>query len=345
MYETNTFDFILKRMLDRVPGDIDKREGSVIYDALVPAAAELAQLYIELDINLKLAFASTSSGEYLARRVKEMGIERKPATKSRRKGLFYGSANSPLDVPIGSRFSIENVNYVAISKIAPGQFIMEAEIAGTVGNSPVGTMLPIEYIAGLVRAELAEIVLEGMDAETDASLLNRYQLRVRQPATSGNAYQYRQWALEVSGVGDAKIFPLWDGPGTVKVVIVDTDRQPAGSALVSETAVHIEEVRPIGAIVTVVSGVGKEINVSATIILASGYTLQGVVDGFNVALTEYLKSIAFEISYVSYARIGTLLINIPGVLDYTSLLINGGTGNIALASEEIPISGTVSLGV
>ena len=29
-------------MLDAVPNDLDKREGSIIYNALAPAAAELA---------------------------------------------------------------------------------------------------------------------------------------------------------------------------------------------------------------------------------------------------------------------------------------------------------------
>lgn len=36
-----TFESILSAMLQRVPDTVDKREGSVIYDALSPAAAEL----------------------------------------------------------------------------------------------------------------------------------------------------------------------------------------------------------------------------------------------------------------------------------------------------------------
>ena len=74
MYEACTYDYLLNRMLDRVPSSIDKREGSVIYAALAPAAAELAQLYADMDVNLRLGFASTSSGEYLALRASEMGI-------------------------------------------------------------------------------------------------------------------------------------------------------------------------------------------------------------------------------------------------------------------------------
>ena len=57
MYEHITFDVILERMMDRVPNNIDKREGSIIYDALAPAAVELAQMYIELDVILNETFA------------------------------------------------------------------------------------------------------------------------------------------------------------------------------------------------------------------------------------------------------------------------------------------------
>ena len=345
MYEACTYDYLLNRMLDRVPSSIDKREGSVIYAALAPAAAELAQLYADMDVNLRLGFASTSSGEYLALRAAEMGIERKPATKAKRKGLFFASGEVPVDVPLGSRFTADSLNYIVLGKLEAGAFTLECETAGEVGNSPVGAMLPIDYIPGLSQANLTDILEEGTDEESDEKLLEEYRIRVRQPATSGNSYQYRQWAMEVSGVGDAKIFPLWDGPGTVKVVIVDTERQPAQAGLVSEAAAFIEEVRPIGAAVTVVSGSGKAMNVSATVALASGYTLQSVSDAFTAAFSDYLKSIAFSLSYVSYARVGTLLLSIPGVLDYTTLTFNGNTANVALLNEEIPVIGTVDLEV
>ncbi|WP_338135931.1 hypothetical protein [Paenibacillus thiaminolyticus] len=55
MYENQTFDVILGRMLERVPDDVDKREGSVIYNACAPAAWELASLYAELDVNMALS--------------------------------------------------------------------------------------------------------------------------------------------------------------------------------------------------------------------------------------------------------------------------------------------------
>jgi len=345
MYELQTYEAILQRMLDRVPNDIDKRPGSVIYDALAPAAAELAQMYVELDINLRLAFGETSSGVYLDLQASDMGVTRKPATAAKRKGLFWDANNQPFDVPVGSRYSCEQVNFVVRSRLAAGEFELECETAGEIGNTVFGSLLPIDYIVGLARAELTDVIVPGEDVESDESLRARYLQKVREPGTSGNVADYKRWATEVIGVGTAKVMPLWNGPGTVKVIITDSDRRPASPSLVDAVAAHIEEVRPIGSAVTVVSATGKPIDVTATVTLATGYTLQQVQDAFVQQLEAYLRETAFELTYVSYARIGTLLLGTPGVVDYTNLLVNGGVSNIPLQDDEVPVLGTVTLGV
>ncbi len=81
MYESMSFDVILRRMLDRIPNSFDKREGSVIYDALAPAAMEIMAMYIELENVLTEAFADTASREYLIRRATERGIAPIPRQK------------------------------------------------------------------------------------------------------------------------------------------------------------------------------------------------------------------------------------------------------------------------
>ncbi len=336
MIEETTMEHIMARMLDRIPSDLDKREGSVIYDALAPAAAELAQLYIELEMQLRLAFGTTASGEYLALRTADYGVNRQIATSSRRRALFYGSGDVPLDVPVGSRFNADNLNYVVREKVAAGAYILECETPGVAGNTYYGLLLPIDYVTGLERAELGEVLVPGEDDESDEALRARYLHRVRNPSSGGNAADYRDWAMSVAGVGGAKVYPLWNGPGTLKVVIVDSDKGPASPTLVEETAEQIETKRPIGAAVTVVSATAAPIEVSAVVVLANGYTLQAVTDAFGMALETYFRSIAFSASYVSIAGIGVLLLSVPGVLDYSGLTLNGGTGNVALDDEEIP---------
>ncbi|MHA7966603.1 baseplate J/gp47 family protein [Paenibacillus sp. CAU 1782] len=345
LHEAQTFEAILGRMLDRIPDTIDKREGSIIYDACAPAAAELAQIYMDMELQLRLGFGTTSSGEYLDLRAADFGLTRRPAVAAQRKGSFYNSGNEPFDVPIGSRFSGGGYSYTVSAKLASGQFTLVCDVDGRGGNVYFGELLPLEYIPGLARAVLGELLIPGEDRESDESLRTRYLHRVRNPSSGGNAADYRDWAMSVSGVGDAKVNSLWDGPGTVKVIIVDSNKASASPALVAETMEYIETLRPIGASVTVVSATTAPVVVSARIILGAGYSLQAVTDDFTGALEAHFRSIAFAASYVSIAAIGVLLLSVPGVQDYSGLTLNGGTGNVPLSDHDIPALANVELEV
>ncbi|MCW2277725.1 baseplate J/gp47 family protein [Heliophilum fasciatum] len=335
MYESQTYAAILQRMLDRVPADLDKREGSVIYDALAPAAAELAQAYVNLDLFLKLGFAATASGEWLDKRAAEQGVTRKQATPARREGIF----NVP--VTTGARFFIDGLYFVVMEGGTAAT--LECETDGTRGNRPNGTLLPVDYIDGLSSATLGAVLVPGTDTESDESLRERLLKKVRSPATSGNMAHYLQWAKEVAGVGGAKVFPMWNGPGTIKVVIVNSEKKPASAQLAADVAAYIESVRPIGANVTVVTANAVPIHVTATITLSSGYVLGDVQSAVTRLVNEYIANIVFKSAYISYAKIGSLLLDTPGIADYRDLRVNGTAVNVEMAPDDVPVSGKVEL--
>lgn len=339
MWESMTFENILNDMLSKVPSDVDKREGSIIFDALAPAAYKLAEAYFMLDAFLDLVSGDTAVGEYLDRVVADYGITRKPATYAIRKIETTGM----IDIT-GTRWGLNDTTYEVIEKISDTEYKAQCEQLGSIGNRYNGQLENIDNISG-VTAALTDIIVSGEDEETDENLRTRFFNQVRSSSTSGNIYDYKKWALEVPGCGDAKVFPLWNGPGTVKVLVVDENKQPATETLIQEIEEHIESLRPIGAKVTVVSAISKSINVSAKAILASGYSLQTVNKLFAEALTDYLRSIAFITTYVSYAKIGTILLGTDGVIDYSDLIINGTNTNIPLEDEEIPVLGRVDLEV
>jgi len=356
LFEDQTFEAILERMLDRVPDNIDKREGSIIWNALAPAAAELAQKYIELDIILNLTFADTSSGEYLTRRAAEIGVERKPATKAKRKGLFYGANDALMDVPIGSRFRIDDLIYVVTEQISTGEFILECETPGTIGNNPSGTMLPIEYVDGLARAELTDIIEHGVDEEDDESLRQRYFDNLRGQAFGGNIADYKQKTLAIPGVGAVKVYPVWNGPGTVRLVILNSNFEPAAPGLVDSVQEIMDPppqgegygTAPIGHIVTVQSAIGVNINVETTLLLDDGYTPENILPAVSAKIEEYLDELrrtwqdTNEI-IVRVALIEARVLDVPGVLDISNTMINGSPSNLILSSDEVPILGTVTI--
>lgn len=335
MFENMTFENILNDMLSRVPSDIDKREGSIIYDALAPVALKLAEMHFQLNNFLDLVSGDTAVGEYLDRVVADYGITRKPATKAIRKIVTTG----PVD--IGTRWGIEGTTYVIVEKIADTEYKAECEQYGSIGNHYSGQLDNIDNISG-VTAILADIIVSGEDEETDDNLRARFFNQVRSTSTSGNIYDYKKWALEVPGCGGAKVFPLWNGPGTVKVLVVDENME-IDQDLPAAVYDHIEAVRPIGASVTVESPQEKVINISADVYLDGSDTLENVQTKFMALISEYLRSLTFEVYTVSYAKIGSLLLSVPGVADYSNLLVNGGNENIAIGEEEMPILGTVTL--
>jgi uncharacterized phage protein gp47/JayE len=197
---------MLERMLDSVSDKLDKREGSVIYDALSPAAIELQLLYIELDNILTEAYGDTASRDYLVLRCAERGITPYEATNAVLKGVF-----TPADIDVsGQRFNIGDVNYTVTEKIAAGEYKVECEDAGTVGNQYLGTVTPIEYIDGLETAELTEVLIPGEDEEDVEDLRERYFASFEEKAFGGNIHDYLEKTNAINGVGSTKVTRVWN---------------------------------------------------------------------------------------------------------------------------------------
>lgn len=335
MYEDMTYENILQGMLNRVPNDIDKREGSVIYDALAPAAYFLADQYFQLGNFVDLVLPDTALGEYLDRTVSAYGIARKTATAAVRKMITSGA------VEIGTRWGISSLVYIVNKALTETEYAVICETNGAIGNQYSGEMQALSAVSG-ITATLGDIITAGTDEENDDAMRARFYEKVRLPATSGNAYHYQQWALEVLGVGAAKVIPLGDGPGTVTILVVDSDKA-VSPTLPGKVAEYIETVRPIGATVSVLSPDVLEINIAANVQLDGSESLEEVKQVFKTELTDFLKNLTFSGKRVSYAKIGNVLLDVPGVSDFDTFTINGVIGNIAVGDRQVPVVGTISL--
>lgn len=341
MYENMTYNSILRELLEQVKGSVSTEEGSLIRTAVSPAAFEIEKCYIELDVMLREIFADTASMEYLRRIGIEHGIFPYQAGCAVARGRFNR------EIPRGSRFSIGKYHYVSGNKISGTEFEYEmtCEEPGNGPNLLLGELTSLDYIDGLETAELTTISTPGNDAEEVEHFRSRFLSAVRKPSSSGNAYDYYNWALECEGVGAVKVFPLAGGPGTVKVVITNSEQAAASSVLISKVQNYIEDRRPIGAAVTVASAVEKKINAAAKIKLKNGLNLGTVQEEFAKSFDEMLKSNAFQMTYVSLAKAGNLLLNTIGVEDFADLTLNGAMKNVELEDDEIAVAGIVTLEV
>ena len=83
MYENQTSQVINRRMLDAVSTAMDKREGSVIFDATKPVSIELELMYAAVDWLMRNTFGDTADREFLIERALERGLRPFTATKAK----------------------------------------------------------------------------------------------------------------------------------------------------------------------------------------------------------------------------------------------------------------------
>lgn len=334
---------ILARLKEGTESVTSNIEGSFNSDMLTANSLEFEKVYTELSLLKDAAFADTSWGEFLTMRAAEFGVIRKKAVKAIGTLTITGTDNAR--IPKGSLFATMNDTkfYTIADAIITGGYCTVAIEAGTAGAAGIVghdeiTQIPMS-IPGVTKVTNTDSTQDGYNEESDSELLERYLLKVRTPATSGNKYHYMQWAREVPGVGNAKVFPLWAGAGTVKVIIVDSNNQTASEELIKKVVDHIEENKPIGATVTVTTAKAKNINITAVVVGSIS------VDEFKEKTTKYFKTLSLKLDYVARARIGKLLLECSGVEDYDNLQLNSKSENILLTIEELPTLGEVVLNV
>lgn len=345
LFEHETPETILERMLSRMDTDLQTREGSYAWDQAAPIAFEIWRVLMTLDELIEAFYVNERSGPYLDAHADLFAMARRQGTRAAAKVTFTG--RDGVTVPAGTAFFAGELEFrlaedAAIRNGSAVGWLRAAE-AGQKYNVPAGAAAQIlRTIPGLEGFE-AGAAEGGADPEGDGDLYQRLDEKRKRPPTSGNAAHYREWALSVDGVGAARVTPLWKGPGTVRVLIAGYDRRPVDSAIVSACAQYIEAQRPVGADVTVASAVAVEVDVSAQVVLRAGASPAAVEATFVSELDTYLAGLAFEEFTVHANRVGALLMSIDGVVDYDGLTLNGSEENLTLDSDEVPVTGKVTL--
>lgn len=207
MYEDQTYDIILERMMNRVSDKIDKRPSSPVYDLHSSTAIEFQILYIELEYLIKNSYGDTAAREFLILLAKDRGLSPEPATKAILQGEF-----TPTNIDVtGKRFNIGEINYVATEQITPGTYKVQCETEGVVGNQYLGDMIPMEYIDGLQTASLTSVLIPGEDEEDTEVFRQRYFDSFNEQSFGGNHADYMAKVKSIEGVGSCKVKRVWNG--------------------------------------------------------------------------------------------------------------------------------------
>ncbi len=357
------FETIHKRMLDSLPADIDRSEGGFAWDFTGPVALEKAEmLEFQLLETLKLMFPAWAYGEWLDMHSQARGMARKPPNAAT--GALTVTGTPGTAIVAGTKFAAPAmgdspaVEFLAVeTSYIEGGGEVEIDIVavepGPGSNVPAGTITIItSSIDGISSITNAAPTTGGTLEESDDALRGRIDEADAASEASfvGSDSDYKRWSEEVPGVGTALIVPEWAGPGTVKVVVIDANGQPANQTIIDDVYNHImrpddrlQRKAPIGATVTVVAPMAKDIDYTFALEMQPGETEEVVINRFKERLQGYYVEAKLE-GVVRYSRIGALLSSTSGVKDYTDLTMNGDTENIIIDEDEYPVTGLVDPG-
>lgn len=350
----NTYLGVLDRMLAKVADKYDKRESSIIYNALAPAAMELSNVYLELDQIEREGFADTADLYYLKRRAAERGLTAKQASAAILKCRF------DKEIDKGTRFTGINttLNYTVYDEIESKDengttyyyYRCACDDTGEQGNSYLGDIIPLDSdITGLGTAELTEILVHGEDEEDAEDFRQRYFDSIENQSFGGNVQAYKTTVTDIDGVGGCKVYPAWDGGGTVKIVITDSTNNKPSDELISEVQEALDPtdktgegvgLAPIGHKVTVLGADIDYITVASEIKFQEGYDWDGVKTAYNQSIDDYLAELNADWQntdtiVVRRSWLISRLTAVEGILDVTDLTINGEATNYEAKADNI----------
>ena len=366
--DDNSFEKIMDRCLgNKILENVDKRPGSIIYDALAPICLELAEAYVKMDIMEEQTFLTTATGINLDKRAFDYGLSRTPATNALRIAEFKkykmdsggnfvhdDKGNKILidmDITEGARFTLPEDSSITFEYIGKtdGYNILKCEQTGTKGNEHVGTILPLIPIKNLIEAKITSTYKPAEDEETDEELRRRVVDSINYSSFGGNIEDYIEKVNAIDGVGNTKVFPAWQYNGSVLLSIVD----PIFNPITDEFAKNLKEqidpdedtgqgvgIAPIGHYVTITTPAKKYVNVSMSVELMNTVTLETIKEDIERKIFEYFetvrKSFGQNVNLTIYrARIIEKVLELEEVLNVKDVALNGNFTDVIFVDEGL----------
>ena len=363
MWERETEDVIERRMLQRMPNDIDKREGSIAFDSTKPAAVELMLMYAALDFFLKNTFGDTAEREYLIERAKDRGLKPYEATFA---SVTIETRPTDIRIPTGTRFSVDDLNYYVTKRLEDGRYLAQCETAGSGGNKETGRCIPIDYVRGLETANVVSLTVPGEDEEETEAFRERYLKSFETQAYGGNITDYQEKVGKLQGVGGVKVYPVWKGGGTVRIVFTTSENKVPNGELVKSVQEAIDPVTyqqlgvgiaPIGHRVTVEGAKESAIAIGLNIKFAGTDSFSPALSDIKATIqayfselnegwqkTEVVSTSRYENRgiVVRISQIESRLLSRPYVSDISHTTLNGAEENVELPDDALGTIGDVT---
>lgn len=335
-------------MLDTISDDFDKRETSIIYQAVAMVVPELMLLQSDIELMEDEAFPDSCNYNSLVRFSGLRNIHPRQATR----GVVIAEFSK--DIEIGTRFNCEERNYEVLEKINTNKYKLIAEETGHIES--IGDLTPINDMPDLRTAKITSVYLDGREEESLESLRKRYMESLDYQAFGGNRADYIEKVTSVDGVGACKVFRRSKATssevGKITIVIVDTTYKNASSELIKNVASVLTPTEdgegaglaPIGHKVTVVGAEKQTVNVKTRITIERD--IDDITRDLTKAVEEYLHELrtgfgSDEATVVRISAIENKILGIKGVIDVSNTTINGVEKNLTIEDKSIPVIGEV----
>ena len=347
---------IQAEMMGELPEDIDDMPGGFPWDFTMPTALELSKFATyNLARTLALMFPQYAWGDWLDMHGERVNVIRRAARKATGTlRITTGLSGIGLEIPAGTVFCTPATDYSDSilyttdedCTVLTGEALIPitAVNPGTGSNVMAGAIsLAFKPITGLTYIGNIEAITDGTDTEDDESYRDRILEYYRSELLFvGCPADYVRWAKEISGVGNAVCIPEWNGPGTVKLVITDSQGEPASASILGDVYDHIaatvasmDRLAPIGATLTVVAPTPVTLAFSIKVKVDDDHSLAEVRETIQANLEAYYDE-AIRDGEVKWADCFAIITDTEGVYDAKDFLLNEGTSNVSVAASSYP---------
>lgn len=356
----NTAEEIHERMMNNLPQDIDDMPGGFPYDFTMPSALEKSELVnFQLTRALMIAFPEYAWDSWLDLHGLQVNLVRHPAQCASgrlsiggiagaviKEGTVFCTAATETEPSIEFKTDEECIigeaGYVSVP--------VTAEIAGinsnVAANSIVLMLKPNRLIKTVTNPEK---ITGGTERESNDDFYDRIAEEYANSRTYlGNDNDYIRWAKE-AGAGDCAVVPVAEGPGTVKLALIDGSGQPANEKLINDVYNYI--VSPNDRSKRILPTACSKLICEAATMVNLTYTCTGLkyedstsIDQIKSEFEKMVKAVYKKSKLegvLRYNDIRPLISDISGVYDFDEFLINGAMSNIELMREEYPETGIV----
>lgn len=358
--QNSTVDGIHQRMMNNLPADIDDMPGGFPYDFTRPAALELDEfINYHLVRTLMIAFPQYAWDDWLDNHGRQVHLERHKAMRATGRIRITGIKGT--EIPAGTVFctpatetgpaigfqtdtdcliGLSGKIEISVTAVQPGP---ESNVKADV------VIIMAKPVRGITAVTNPEPITGGTDRESNDDFYDRIAAEYDSSMTYlGNDSDFIRWAKE-AGAGACVVIPTYNGPGTVKLVLVDGNGQPANEKLIQDVYNHI--VSPEDRSRRLLPTACADFVCVAATTIGISYVCTGIlhdettdVEQIKKDFAEAVKAVyitAKEEGILRYNDVRPILSDVPGMEDFDTFLMNGGMDNITIQSEEYPETGSL----